>query len=463
MSININTLAANFDAGVSNYALHELKEISTALKPLKSAKLPQLFLPAPRISVQLDSLSRQLNVLNGGRPSKVLVDYVYQKLRPDKDVLLGKKKRHRSQNQNAIKIFNRYRQLAENDARELGLMDSDFEYYVLAGASAKSGDTVARLFNRNYQRTYDDFKQQTKEFYLEKRSLFLYQASELSGIELRLFISLVSKASEMLEIIIHIMQGLEDNTRLIFLQESVRQKKVHLIPFLKIAEDAIKGDYLDRLFRIMSNLNDENLSLFLSAITKSPDATMIIRMIQFIESLSTEEKSYFLSLAQIPVKEDFYLLFNAFETMTDPSDRSRAFNTANELPEKDVFNFIKVLAHSEKLRTLVMTDMGRMKTPENISHFLFLASWHPDLFPQVNTYLNNIKTDSRLTSFLNVAVNADYFLNDFLILYSSLLPDELNPFFKAAEKNMNTLFEFLSQTQEKKGYERAIFLAETSK
>jgi hypothetical protein len=463
MSININTLAANFDAGVSNYALHELKEISTALKPMESAKIPPLFQPQPTVSIQLDTLSRQLNVLTGGRPSKVLIDYVYQKLKPTKDTLKDRKQKLRSQNQSAMKIFNRYRQMAENDAHELGLLDTDFECYVLAGASAKSGDTVARLFNRNYQHTYEEFKQQSQQFFGEQRSLFLYQASELSGVDLRLYISLVSKTPDMLDIIIQIMQALEDNTRLIFLQESVRQRRVHLIPFLKIAKDAIESKYLDRLFGIMSGLNDDDLSLFLAAITQLTEPQLMLRMMHFIELLSDQEKSQFLSLAQIPVKEDFYLMFNAFETITDQTSRSNAFLIASELPEKDVFHFIKALAHSEKIRNIVMTDLNMMKTPENISRFLFLAAWHPDLFQKVTEFIHRIKTDTRLTSFLHIAVNADHLLDDFLQLYSSLLSDELAPFFKAAEKNINTLFEFISQTQEKKGYERAIFLAEQSR
>ena len=463
MSININTLAANLDAGVSNYALHELKEISTALKPLKAAKNPQFFQPEQSVTVQLEALSRQLNVLNGGRPSKVLIDYVYNKFDPKKESLKDRKKRLRPQNQSAMKILSRYRQLAENDANELGLDGVDLECYVLAGASAKSGDTVARLFNRNYQHTYEAFKQQTNDFFSEQRSLFLFQASELSGVDLRLFISLVTKTPEMLEIIIQIMQALDDNTRMIFLQECVRQRRIHLIPFLKIAEDAIEGKYLDRLFGIMASLTDENISLFLAAITKSTDTTVLLRIIQFIESLSDQERSQFLSLAQIPEKEDFYLLYNAFETMTDHNMRSNAFQKASLLPEKDIFNFIKALAHSENIRNLVMTDIDKMKTPENISRFLFIASWHPELFQKVTEYIHRIKSDSHLASFLHVAVNADHLLDDFLKLYSNLLSDEIDPFFKAAQKNINTLFEFISQTLEKKGYERAIFLAEQSR
>ncbi|KPA16729.1 hypothetical protein MHK_003074 [Candidatus Magnetomorum sp. HK-1] len=463
MSINVNTLAANFDAGVSNYALHELKEISTALKPLKSAKHQQIFQPEASVSVRLKYLAQQLNVLNGGRPSKILVDYVYQTINPEKESLVVKKKKNRPQSQKAIKIFNRYRQLAENDARESGLTGDDFEYYVIAGASAKSGDTVARLFNRNYQHTYEAFKQQTEEFFAERRSFFLYQASELLGAELRLFISLVAKAPEMLEIIIQIMQSLDENTRLIFLQETVRQQRVHLIPFLKIAEDAIQEKYLDHLFTIMAALNDENLSYFLSAITKSPDASVMIHMMQFMETLSDKEISQFLFLAQIPTKDDFYLLFNAFETMTDSNSRSRAFETACELPEKDTFNYMKALAHSEKNRNQVMNSLDQMKSSDNKSNYLFLAAWHSKYLEEVNGYLESMTSESRIASFLRLAVNADHLLPDFLKIYSSLLSDELTAFFVAAEKNIDSLFEFLSQVQEKKGYERAMFLSEASK
>jgi len=110
-----------------------------------------------------------------------------------------------------------------------------------------------------------------------------------------------------------------------------------------------------------------------------------------------------------------------------------------------------------------MQGIDKMETPENKSHFLFLASWHPDHFEQVIKYLDGIKSKDRLKSFLNIGVNADHLLPDFLKIYSNLLSDELESFFIAAERNINSLFEFLSQVQEKKGYDRAKFLAEESK
>lgn len=463
MSININTLAANFDAGVSNYALHELKEISTALKPIQSAKLPQLFQPEPRVIVRLDYLARKLNVLNGGRPSKILIDYVHRNLSSDKALSQKKKKRQYPNNQNAMKLFNRYRQIAEDDAKSMGLDGSDFYDFVIAGSCAKSGDTVARLFNRNYRNTYESLKIQTEQFVANRRSLFLSHASLLSGAELRLFISLVTKASDMVEIIIHIMDRLDENTRLIFLQETIRQKPLHLIPFLKIAEDAINGEYLDQLFAIMSGLSDEDLSRFLSAITKTPDSKVMMRMIQFIQSLSATEKPQFLFLAQIPEKADFYLLFNAFETITQPNIRSRALDIACNLPENDIFNYVKALAHSEKMRDLIMVSIERMVKTDDISHILFLAAWHPQYFEKVLSYERAIANEDTRTTYLNIAVNADNLLNDFLQLYASFKPDQRHSFLEAAEKNINMLYEFFTQVEEMKGYDRLRFLSKALK
>ena len=462
MSININTLAANFDAGVSNYALHELKEISTALKPLQAAKLPQLFQPESKVVVRLDYLARKLQVLNGGRPSKILVDYVHRNLSSDKALSQKKKKRQYPNNQNAMKLFNRYRQIAEDDARKLGLEGADFNDFIIAGVCAKSGDTVARLFNRNYRNTYEFLKIQTEQFVASRRSLFLNYASLLSGAELRLFISLVAKASDMIEIIVHIMDRLDDNTRVIFLQETIRQKPVHLIPFLKIAEDAINGEYLDQLFGIMSGLSDEDLSRFLSAITKAPDSKVMIRMIQFIQLLSETERPQFLFLAQIPEQSDFYLLFNAFETITQPNIRSRALDIACNLPEKDVFNYMKALAHSEKLRDLIMTGIDRMKKTDDISNFLFIGAWHPQHFEKMIANERAITNDNIRTSYLNVAVNADNLLNDFLQLYSSFKSDQRHSFLEAAEKNINMLYEFFTQVEEKKGYDRLRFISKAT-
>jgi hypothetical protein len=462
MSININTLAANFDAGVSNYALHELKEISTALKPIQSAKLPHLFQPEPQVVVRLDYLARKLHVLNGGRPSKILVDYVHRSLSSDKTQNQKKKKRQYPNNQNAAKLFNRYRLIAEEDARKLGLEEEDFNDFVIAGVCAKSSDTVARLFNRNYRNTYDSLKIQTDQFVANRRSLFLNHASVLSGAELRLFITLVAKASDMVEIIIHVMDRLDDNTRVIFLQETIRQQPVHLIPFLKIAEDAINGEYLDQLFGIMSGLSDDDLSRFLSAITKAPDSKVMMRMIQFIQSLSSTERPQLLALAQIPDKADFYLLFNAFETITQPALRTRALDTAYNLPDKDIFNYMKALAHSEKLRDLVMANIERMKETDDISNLLFLAAWHPQYFERIIAFERAITKDSVRASYLNVAVNADNLLTDFLDLYSSLKPDQRLSFLEAAEKNINMLYEFFTQVEEKKGYDRLRFLSAAS-
>jgi cell fate (sporulation/competence/biofilm development) regulator YlbF (YheA/YmcA/DUF963 family) len=459
MSININTLAANFDAGVSNYALHELKELSTGLKPLQSAKLPQLFQPEPEVNVRLDYLSRKLHVLNGGRPSKILVDYVHRNLSSDKALSQKKKKRQYPNNKNATKLFNRYRQIAEDDARKLGLEGEDFNNFVVAGACAKSGDTVARLFNRNYRNTYESLKIQTEQFVANRRSLFLMNAGLLSGAELRLFISLVIKASDMVEIIIQIMDRLDDNTRFIFLQETIRQKPIHLIPFLKIAEDAIKGEYLDQLFGIMAGLSDEDLSRFLSTITKTPDSKVILRTIHFIESLSETEKAQFLFLAQIPEKSDFYLLFNAFETITQTNIRSRALDTACNLPEKDVLNYLKALAHSEKMRDMIMTGFDRMKKTDDISNFLFLAAWHPQHIEKVIQYERVITNKNIRASFLNVAVNADNLLNEFLQLYSEFKHDQRHAFLEAAEKHINMLYEFFTQVEEKKGYDRLRFIS----
>jgi len=463
MSINVNTLAANFDAGVSNYALHELKEISTALKPTQAAKLPQFFQPEPRVIVRLDYLARKLHVLNGGRPSKILVDYVHRNLSSDNALSQKKKKRQYPHNQNATKLFNRYRQIAEDDARKLGLEGDDFDNFLIAGSCAKSGDTVARLFNRNYRNTYESLKIQTEQFVANRRSLFLNHASLLSGAELRLFIMLVAKASDMVEIIIHVMDQMDDMTRLIFLQETIRQKPIHLIPFLKIAEDAINGEYLDQLFGIMSGLSDEDLSRFLFAITNSSDSNVMMRMLQFIQSLSEKERTQFLYLTQIPEESDFYVLFNAFETITQPNIRSQALDTAYSLPEKDVFNYMKALAHSEKLRELIMTGMDRMKKTEDISNFLFIAAWHPQYFEQVISNERVITDHNLKSSYLNVAVNADNLLSDFLQLYSTLKPDQRQLFLEAAEKNINMLYEFFTQVEEKKGYDRSRFLSEASK
>jgi len=462
MSININTLAANFDAGVSNYALHELKEISTALKPAQAAKFPQLFQPEPGVIVRLDYLARKLHVLNGGRPSKILVDFVHRNLSDDKSNSQKKKKRQYPNNQNATKLFNRYRQIAEEDARNMGLEGDDFNHFLVAGTCAKSSDTVARLFNRNYRHTYDLLKIQTEQFVANRRSLFLNYASLLSGAELRLFISLVSKASDMVEILIHIMDRLDDNTRLIFLQETIRQKPVHLIPFLSIAEEAINGEYLDQLFGIMSGLSDEDLSRFLSAITKTPDSKAMIRMIQFLQSLSETERPQFLFLAQIPDKSDFYLLFNAFETIIQPEIRSRALDIACKLPDNDIFNFMKALAHSEKIRDLSMSGIDRMKKTEDISNILFLAAWHPQYFEKVIAYERSLSKESVRSSFLDIAVNADNLLSDFLTLYSSFKPDQRQSFLDAANKNINMLYEFFSQVEEKKGYDRLRFISKSS-
>jgi hypothetical protein len=459
MSININTLAANFDAGVSNYALHELKEISTALKPLQSAKLPQLFQPEPQVVVRLDYLARKLHVLNGGRPSKILVDYVHRSLNSDKAQNQKKKKSPYPNNQNAAKLFNRYRLIAEEDARKLGLEEDDFNDFVIAGVCAKSGDTVARLFNRNYRNTYESLKIQTEQFVANRRSLFLSHASVLSGAELRLFITLVAKASDMVEIIIDVMDRLDENTRVIFLQETIRQKPIHLIPFLRIAEEAINGEYLDQLFGIMSGLSDEDLSRFLSAITKTPDSKVMMRMIHFIQTLSSTERPQFLALAQIPEKSDFYLLFNAFETITQTNMRSRALDTACNLPDKDIFNYMKALAHSEKMRVLVMANIERMKEEGNISNILFLAAWHPQYFEKVIAFERAITKENVRTSYLNVAVNADNLLTDFLELYSTFKPDQRQTFLEAAEKNINMLYEFFTQVEEKKGYDRLRFLS----
>jgi hypothetical protein len=462
MSININTLAANFDAGVSNYALHELKEISTALKPMQTAKLPQLFQPEPRVIVRLDYLARKLHVLNGGRPSKILVDYVHRSLSSNKALSQKKKKRQTPNNKNATKLFNRYRLIAEEDARLLGLEGSDFNDFVIAGACAKSSDTVARLFNRNYRNTYELLKIQTEQFVSNRRSLFLYHASVLSGAELRMFISLVAKASDMVEIIIQIMDRLDDNTRLIFLQETIRQKEVHLIPFLKIAEDAINGEYLEQLFGIMSGLSDEDQSRFLNSLTKIPDSKVILRMIHFIQSLSTTERSQLLFLAQIPDKSEFYLLFNAFETITQKDIRSHALDIAFNLPDKDILNYLKSLAHSEKMRDLIMTGMDRIKKEDDISNLLFLAAWHPKYVEKVIPFERSIKNGDIRTSFLNVAVNADNLLSDFLHLYSSFKPDQRQTFLEAAEKNINNLYEFFSQVEETKGYDRLRFISKAS-
>ena len=460
MSININTLAANFDAGVSNYALHELKEISTALKPIQSAKIPQLFQPEPMVSVRLDYLARKLHVLNGGRPSKILIDFVNRNLSSEKAISQKNKKKQQPGNKNVTKLFNRYRQMAEDDARELNLEGADFDDYVIAGTCAKSGDTVARLFNRNYTNTYESLKQKTSEFASRRKSLFLNQASVLSGAELRLFITLISKASDMVEIVIQIMDRLDDNTRLIFLQETVRQKSIHLIPFLKIAEDAINGKYLDQLFGIMSSLSDDDLSRFLSSITKTSDTQMMTRLIHFIQSLSEVERPKFLYLAQFPEKEDFYLLFNAFETITNKNTLTRSLEMAYHLPENDVFHFLKALAHSEKLRDLVISGIDRLNKAEDISHLLFLAAWHPKYFEKVNSCERGIASDTDRSTFLNVAVNADHLLSDFLQLYSSFPKDQLNTFLDAADKNTDTLYEFFSQVDEKKGYDRMRYLSQ---
>jgi len=462
MSININTLAANFDAGVSNYALHELKEISTALKPIQSAKLPPLFQPEPKVIVRLDYLTRKLHVLNGGRPSKILVDYVHRNLTSKKDLSQNKKKKQFPNNQNATKLFNRYRQIAEEDARQLGLEGSDFHDFVLAGACAKSGDTVARLFNRNYRNTYESLKIQTEQFVAHRRSLFLNYASVLSGAELRMFISLIAKASDMVEIIIQIMDRLDDNTRFIFLQETIRQKQIHLIPFLKIAEDAINGDYLEQLFGIMSGLSDEDQSRFLSAITKAPDSKVMIRMIKFIQTLSATERSQLLLLAQIPDKSDFYLLFNAFETIAQKEVRSHALDIAFNLPNKDILNYMKALAHSEKMRDLIMTGLDRIKKEDDISNVLFLAAWHPKYFEKVIPFERSITNNDVRTSFLNVAVNADNLLSDFLHLYSGFKPDQRHTFLNAAEKNIDDLYAFFTQVEETKGYDRLRFISKAS-
>jgi hypothetical protein len=432
------------------------------LKPTQAAKLPQFFQPEPRVIVRLDYLARKLHVLNGGRPSKILVDYVHRNLNSDRALSQQKKKRQYPNNQNATKLFNRYRQLAEDDARQIGLEGDDFNYYVIAGACAKSGDTVARLFNRNYRNTYESLKIQTQQFVANRRSLFLIHASLLSGAELRLFISLVAKASDMVEIIIQIMDRLDDNTRLIFLQETIRQKPIHLIPFLKIAEDAINEEYLDQLFGIMSGLSDEDLSRFLTAITNTSDGKMMMRMLQFIQSLSGKERTQFLFLAQIPEESNFYLLFNAFETITQSNIRSQALGIAYSLPEKDIFNYMKALAHSEKLRDLIMTGIDRLKKTDDISNFLFIAAWHPQYFEQVIANERALTNDNLKSSYLNVAVNADNLLSDFLQLYSTLKPDYRQSFLEAAEKNINMLYEFFTQVEEKKGYDRLRFLSEAS-
>jgi len=459
MSINVNTLVANFDAGVSNYALHELKEISTALKPQKNVKMPQFLHPDTKVSIQLDYLARQLHVLNGGRPSRILVDYVHRNLDPKKQLPQGKKRRY-PDNQKAVKLFNRYRQMAVDDALALGLEGAEFDDYILAGVCARSSDTVARLFNRNYQHTYTALKEQTATYLPSKRKLFLSQASTMSGPELRLFISLTGKAMEMLEIIIHIMDALDENTRLIFLQETDRQKKTHLIPFLKIAQDAIAGQYLNQLFSIMAALSDKDLSLFLTAITKTSDKQVMMRMMKLIQSLPENERPQFLYMTQIPTKDDFYIVFNAFETITNPDIRTQALSMGAQLPDQDLFNYIKTLAHSEKLRDLALTALDHMTHPDEKSHLLFLGAWHPKYVEKVYAHFKAIKNDKHRVSFLNVAVNADHLLASFLHLYETLKKDQLHNFLTGAEKNIDTLFEYFTQVEEKKGYDRVRFLSE---